>query len=137
MDKRIDVIAAMIQNENTIYDMQELEHAYAPPYSSAKDPVNMAGFVADNVLSGRSKVAAWNEVEGYKKEGAFLLDVRTPEEVKTGTIEGAVNIPLDMIRMKLNDIPKDKKLLVFCRVGLRGYIAARILLRMALRMCST
>ena len=124
VDKRIDVIATAIQGKMTVDDLCEIEHAYAPPYSSAKDPVNMAGFAAQNILDGLVGSITWDELP--RVEG-FLLDVRTGEEYAGGTIRGAVNIPLDSLRQRLGELPRDKRLIVFCKVGLRGYLAARIL----------
>lgn len=128
VDKRIDVLSFAIKNKQTIYDLVEFEHSYAPPYSSAKDPVNMAGFVAENILQNRLKVISWNEVE---KMGTtdMLIDVRTDEEYKSGTIPNAINIPVDEIRNRLSEIPKDRNVVIFCQVGLRGYLAQRILLQ--------
>lgn len=126
VDKRADMLATVIKNNGTIYDLMEIEHAYAPPYSSAKDPVNMAGFVADNILSDKMKVAYWREVQNCDPD-TFLLDVRTKAENQLGTIPGSVNIPVDELRKHLNELPTDKKIIIFCAVGLRGYIASRIL----------
>lgn len=129
VDKRIDVLATIIQKGGTIYDLTELEHAYAPPYSSAKDPVNMAGFVAENLLHGLFKVSYWNEFT-YQFErniDSMLIDVRTAQEHLTKTIPGAINIPVDELRERLQEIPKEKALYVFCEIGLRGYLAQRIL----------
>lgn len=127
VDKRIDVMAALIQKDGTIEDMLNFEHAYAPPYSSAKDPINIAGFVAENVLNGNMKQIHWHDLISMDKNSIFLLDVRTNEEYSLGTIPGAVNIPVDELRKNLNRIPKDKKIVIFCGVGLRGYVAYRIL----------
>jgi NADPH-dependent 2,4-dienoyl-CoA reductase/sulfur reductase-like enzyme/peroxiredoxin family protein/rhodanese-related sulfurtransferase/TusA-related sulfurtransferase len=127
VDKRIDVITAIMQKGGTVCDLKEFEHSYAPPYSSAKDPVNMAGFTAENILSGKVKPVYWNEIENINLNRVILLDVRTPEEFKSGTIPGAINIPVDELRQRLNELPGDKEIIVFCRVGLRGYIASRIL----------
>lgn len=129
VDKRIDLLATIIQKEGTIYDLTEIEHAYAPPYSSAKDPVNMAGFVAENLLQGRFKVIYWDEfLKAYhNNNNAILLDVRTPKEHQTKTIPGSLNIPLDEIRQRLEEIPKHKTVYLFCEIGLRGYLAQRIL----------
>ncbi|MEJ5273057.1 MAG: CoA-disulfide reductase [Spirochaetota bacterium] len=127
VDKRIDVMAALIQKDGTIEDMLNFEHAYAPPYSSAKDPINIAGFVAENVLNGNMKQVHWHDLISMDKNSIFLLDVRTNEEYSLGTIPGAVNIPVDELRKNLNRIPKDKKIVIFCGVGLRGYVAYRIL----------
>lgn len=127
VDKRIDVIAALILKNGTIEDMQNFEHAYAPPYSSAKDPINIAGFVAENILKGSLKQIHWDQLLEMDKNSIFLLDVRTNEEYQLGTIPGSVNIPVDELRKNLYKIPKDKKVIVFCGVGLRGYVAYRIL----------
>jgi rhodanese-related sulfurtransferase len=127
VDKRIDVIATAIQSEMTIDDLTEIEHAYAPPFSSAKDPVNMIGFVAQNILNGLVKSISFDAVREALEEGAFLLDVRTPGEFAAGTIPGAVNIPVDDLRDNLAKLPQDKTVLIFCKVGLRGYLASRIL----------
>jgi NADPH-dependent 2,4-dienoyl-CoA reductase/sulfur reductase-like enzyme/peroxiredoxin family protein/TusA-related sulfurtransferase/rhodanese-related sulfurtransferase len=127
VDKRIDVIAAFIAGGAHIEALTEFEHAYAPPFASAKDPVNYAGFVAENLLQGKSAQVRWNEVEKLKAEGAFLLDVRTPEEFALGHIEGAVNISNTVLRQRLDEVPRDKFVLVYCGVGIRGYMAERIL----------
>lgn len=129
VDKRIDSIAAILGSGGTIYDLQEFEHAYAPPYSSAKDPVNMAGFVAENILKKKTKIIRWKDLLSLNNKDIFLLDVRTEHENKLGTINGAVNIPIDDLRSRINEIPKSKKIVVFCAVGLRGYLASRILLQ--------
>lgn len=128
VDKRVDLLATVIKNGGTIYDLTELEHAYAPPYSSAKDPVNMAGFAAENVLQKRVQPFYWPEIQELSKED-YLLDVRTVEEFSKGSIPGAVNIPLDEIRQRLNEIPADKTVYLFCQVGMRGYLASRILMQ--------
>lgn len=128
VDKRVDLLATVIKNGGTIYDLTELEHAYAPPYSSAKDPVNMAGFAAENVLQKRVQPFYWPEIQGLSNED-YLLDVRTVEEFSKGSIPGAVNIPLDEIRQRLNEIPADKTVYLFCQVGMRGYLASRILMQ--------
>ncbi|HPO48896.1 MAG TPA: DsrE/DsrF/DrsH-like family protein [Spirochaetota bacterium] len=127
VDKRIDVIAAFLKCGKTVRDLAEFEHAYAPPYSSAKDPVNIAGFAAENILLERMKVVHWSDIPKLDKNNSFLLDVRNEEEYALGTIEGAINIPLDDLRDNIEKIPKDKKIIVFCAVGLRGYLASRIL----------
>lgn len=129
VDKRIDVLAEAVRHNLTVYDLEELELAYAPPYSSAKDPVNMAGFVAANILKGDMKVIYWDEIENINKDEYFILDVRTPVEYQGGHIEGAVNIPVDNLRERINEIPKNKKILEYCKVGLRGYLAYRILIQ--------
>lgn len=129
VDKRIDVLAEAVRHRLTVYDLEELELAYAPPYSSAKDPVNMAGFVASNILRGDMKIMHWDELNSINKNEYFILDVRTPIEFEAGHLDGAVNIPVDVLRSRIKDIPKDKKILVYCKVGLRGYIACRILIQ--------
>jgi NADPH-dependent 2,4-dienoyl-CoA reductase/sulfur reductase-like enzyme/peroxiredoxin family protein/rhodanese-related sulfurtransferase/TusA-related sulfurtransferase len=127
VDKRIDLLAATIKYNGTVYNMQEFEHAYAPPYSSAKDPFHIAGYVAENILSGRVRIVHWKEIRDVDFDTDVLLDVRTREEFAIGSIEGAINIPVAEIRERLNEIPRDKRIIVFCGVGLRGYIASRIL----------
>ncbi len=127
--KRIDVISSILKQGGTLYDLQEFEQAYAPPYSSAKDPVNIAGFNAENILRDKVKIVHWHDVTGYNPTHEFLLDVRTPEEYSLGAIEGAVNIPVDELRGRFSELPKDKKIIVYCAVGLRGYLACRILVQ--------
>ena len=127
VDKRIDQIAGLIKRGGTVYDLMETEHAYAPPFSSAKDPIAIAGYVASNIISGAMPVISWRELAG-KKDGIMLIDTRTPEEFSFGTIPGAVNIPLDEMRGRLSEIPEDKPVVLFCAVGLRGYLAQRILM---------
>lgn len=128
VDKRIDLLSSIIKNNGSIYELTELEHAYAPPFSSAKDPVNMVGFVAENILLERLKVIDYSHLSSVDDE-TVLIDVRNPGEVAAGTIEGAVNIPLDEIRSRLQEIPRDKPLLIFCQQGMRGYLAQRILVQ--------
>ncbi len=127
-DKRLDILSSVIKNGGTIYTLAEFEHAYAPPYSSAKDPVNMAGFVAENILQQRLQVIYWNEVANIGKDD-ILMDVRSPEEFATSTIPLAINIPVDELRGRLNELPKDKNIYIFCQIGLRGYLAQRILIQ--------
>lgn len=129
VDKRMDVLATIIQQGGTIYDLTEIEHAYAPPYSSAKDPVNMAGFVAENLMHGHFKVAYWeNFLERYENDkNGMLVDVRTEKEFNRKTIPGAINIPVDELRKRLNELPRNKTIYIFCEIGLRGYLAQRIL----------
>ncbi len=127
VDKRIDVIAAVIRMGGTVHNLAELELSYAPPFSSAKDPVNLAGFVAQNVLSGRSHLITWQDVTKMNREDYILVDVRTADEYQNGHVEGAVNIPVDELREKLSSLDKSKAIVVYCQVGLRGYIADRIL----------
>ncbi len=127
-DKRLDVLASVIKLNGTIYDLEEFEHAYAPPYSSAKDPVNMAGFVAENIIEGTLKVTPWHSTDHISGDD-ILLDVRSADEFNTETISGAINIPVDELRDRLRELPKDKTIYIFCQVGLRGYLAQRILLQ--------
>lgn len=127
VDKRIDVLATALRLGGTVYDLEKLELCYAPPYSSAKDPVNMLGFTAANILRGETKVFHFDDVDLLDRSKVTLLDVRTSEEFKIGTIEGAVNIPVDELREHLDELPKEKPVYAFCKVGLRGYIAGRIL----------
>lgn len=130
VDKRCDVFATAIRAGMTAKDLTELELCYAPPFGSAKDPVNMAGYVIENMMSGLVKTFHWHDIEKISKDpGAFLLDTRNPMEYMAGTIPGFVNIPLDSLRDRLDEIPKDKTIYVTCQIGLRGYIAARILMQ--------
>jgi NADPH-dependent 2,4-dienoyl-CoA reductase/sulfur reductase-like enzyme/peroxiredoxin family protein/rhodanese-related sulfurtransferase/TusA-related sulfurtransferase len=129
VDKRIDLLAEAVRNAYTVYDLTDIEHAYAPPFSSAKDPVNIAGFVAENILNGTMKTIWWREIVDSNADELFLIDVRTKDEYELGSIQGARNFPLDDIREYLNEIPKDKKLVVFCGVGLRAHVATRILMQ--------
>lgn len=128
-DKRIDVIATAIRGGMTVFDLEHLELCYAPPFSSAKDPVNVLGFVAANHLRGDMPLFHWHEVAGRDHEKTFLLDVRTPGEYAAGTIEDAVNIPVDSLRRHMGELPRDREIWVLCQVGLRGHIATRILLQ--------
>ena len=126
VDKRIDVISVAMRAGFTVFDLQDIELCYAPPFGSAKDPVNYAGFVAANIIKGDTKICHADEIAN-PKPNQFLIDVREKSEFTFGTIPGSVNIAVGDLRDRLNDIPKDKELLVFCQVGLRGYIAARLL----------
>lgn len=127
VDKRIDQIALLIKQGGTVYDLIRLEHAYAPPFSSAKDPIAIAGYVASNIISGAMPAITWRELLATDRSGVMLLDVRTAEEFSFGSLPGAVNIPLDDLRERMQELPKDKEIIVFCAVGLRGYLAQRIL----------
>lgn len=127
VDKRIDVIASTMRLGGTVSDLTELELSYAPPFSSAKDPVNMAGFVAENVISGKMDIITPEEFVNYDKKDSIILDVRSDMEYNNGHIEGAINIPVDDLRKKLNELDKDREIIAYCQVGLRGYIASRIL----------
>jgi len=126
VDKRIDVLATAIRAGERVQDLQHEELAYAPPYGAAKDPVNYAGFVASNVMSGDMKICHVEDVADPTPD-QMLLDVRTPAEVEAGTIPGSRNVPLDELRERLDELPRDREMLVFCKVGLRGYLATRIL----------
>ena len=126
VDKRIDVLAVAIRGGLSVFDLEEVELSYAPPYGSAKDPINYAGFVAANNLRGDVGLCHVGEIL-HPRTDQQLLDVRTPAEVEAGSIPGAINIPVDELRGRLYELPKDKELLVSCQVGLRGYLACRIL----------
>ena len=128
VDKRIDEIAMLIKRGGTVRDLVRTEQAYAPPFSSAKDPVAIAGYVACNTLDGVMPVVTWRELAAADRAEVCLVDVRTPEEYALGTIDGAVNIPLDDLRGRLGEIGRESDVIVFCAVGLRGYLAQRILL---------
>lgn len=127
VDKRIDVLAAYIQKEGTVHDLAEFEQAYAPPFSSAKDPLNVVAFIAQNVLDGLSKTVTWDQLPALRSQGAYFLDVRSAEEFSLGSIAGASNIPHTEIRSRITEIPRDRPIVINCAVGLRGYIAERIL----------
>ncbi|TYQ17808.1 UNVERIFIED_CONTAM: NADPH-dependent 2,4-dienoyl-CoA reductase/sulfur reductase-like enzyme [Acetivibrio alkalicellulosi] len=127
VDKRIDVISTSIKFNKTVFDLAELELAYAPPYSSAKDPVNMAGFVASNVLEGNMDISYWHEIDHIDKDKTIVLDVREPAERSLGFIKDSINIPVGEIRERFNELPSDKEIIVCCQIGLRAYVAAKIL----------
>ena len=126
VDKRIDVIATAMRSGLTAPELADLELAYAPPFGSAKDPVNMLGYMAENVLSGLTPTAQWSDVEGLVQSGYSIVDVRTSGEVARGTLLGAINIPIDEMRERREEIPTGK-LLVTCQVGQRGHAATRLL----------
>jgi rhodanese-related sulfurtransferase len=128
VDKRIDVLAVAIQAGMTVFDLEELELCYAPQFGSAKDPVNMAGFVAAGMLRGDHPQIDVEAALATDEAPSLLLDVRTPTEFSGGTIPGAVNIPVDELRARIAELPLDRKVNVFCQVGQRGYMATRILL---------
>lgn len=134
VDKRLDLLASVVSRQGNIFDLIDIEHAYAPPYSSAKEPVGFAGYVAENILTHKFFPIQWHELRGilsrpdWQKE-YFLLDVRSAMEVKDGMIVGAVNYPVDELREMLDELPTDKTIIIYCAVGLRGYIASRILLQ--------
>ena len=126
-DKRIDVLATAIKGGLSIFDLTEIELAYAPPFSSAKDPVNMAGYVAANIVEEGIETAQWHEIDEIVRNGGLLIDVREPHERENGFIKGSINIPLGEIRERLEELPKDQPIYLSCQVGLRGYLATRIL----------
>ena len=127
VDTRIDQYALAIKQGATVEQLTRLEHAYAPPFSSAKDPVAISGYVAGNILSGKMTPLYWREMQQADKSQVTLVDVRTPDEYALGTIPGAINIPLDDLRERLADIPENQPVYLFCGVGLRGYLASNIL----------
>jgi len=133
-DKRIDVISTVMKFKGTVFDLEELELTYAPPYGSAKDPINMAGFVASNFLRGDMPIWHWHDVEKLRAENDFILDVRTAGEYQVGTIEGAVNISDLELRNRLGELPKDKEIYVLCQVGFRGYLSTRFLIQKGYRV---
>lgn len=129
VDKRIDELALVIKQGGTIHDLMRLEHAYAPPYSSAKDPVAIAGYVAENIISGKMKALYWRTLRDSSSDQCYLLDVRTKEEFALGSLPHANNIPLDELRERMDEVPRDRPIYLFCAVGLRGYLAYRILVQ--------
>ena len=124
VEKRIDVISMAIQKSATVYDLEEAELCYAPQFGSAKDPVNFAGMIAANLLRGDAKIAHWEDLENAR---VFVLDVREPSEYRKGCVEGAVNIPLNDLRQRMHEVPKDREVWSYCQVGQRSYYAARAL----------
>lgn len=128
VDKRIDVLAAAIRAGMTARDLTELELAYSPPYSSAKDPVNMAGFMITNILDGQVKQVHWHDVLELREDpNVILLDTRKPGEYAYAHADGFINIELDALRERMGELDKTKRVYVMCRTGLRSYIACRIL----------
>lgn len=126
IDKRTDVLSSLIQQKGTVHDLADFEQAYAPPFSSAKDPLNMIGFVAENQLSGLNHVFEWDQCESVSHE-RILLDVRSENEFASGSIPEAVNLPLEQLRSRIHTLSKDEKFAIFCKSGQRSYIARRIL----------
>ncbi|NLS13393.1 FAD-dependent oxidoreductase [Vibrio sp. SM6] len=125
IDKRIDVMAVAQRAGMTVEQLQHLELTYAPPYGSAKDVINQAAFVAHNLLQGDSKAIHFDQIDSIN-DGQLLLDIRDPEElIETGYIEGAINIPLDQLRLRIKELPRDKEIIIYCQVGLRGHVAYR------------
>lgn len=130
VDKRIDIIATAIKGNLKVWDLQEVEVAYAPPYNSAKDPVNIAGYAAENIINEEHRIFRYFEVADLAQNGSYqLLDVRTKMENSLGTIENAIHIDVNKLRDKLETLDREKTYLVFCQVGLRGYLAYRILVQ--------
>jgi len=125
VDRRIDILAVAIRAGMTVFDLQELELAYAPPYGSGKDAVNMAGFVASNILEGVAEIVHWDQLD----QDDFILDVRSAGEFKRGNVPSSINIPVNEIRSRLDELPKDTIINVYCGVGIRSYIACRILMQ--------
>ena len=129
VDKRIDVIATAIKAGMNVFDITNLELSYAPPFGSAKDPVNMAGYVASNIINGDIKIFHWHDVKSLNPDQVTILDVRTEMEFSNGSIAGAVNIPVDNLRERISELDLKRPVFVFCQIGLRGYIASRILMQ--------
>jgi NADPH-dependent 2,4-dienoyl-CoA reductase/sulfur reductase-like enzyme/rhodanese-related sulfurtransferase len=127
VDKRIDVLAAAIRGGMNVFDLEDLELAYAPPFGSAKDPVNMAGYVASNVLKHDVEMISWAELEMLNQDEYYLLDVRTASEYRDGHIPGSLHLPLDELRGRLSEVPLERRPVVVCKIGMRAYIACRIL----------
>ena len=126
VDKRMDVLSSVIQRAGNIEELVEFEHAYAPPFSSAKDPVNMAGFVAENIMLKKHEIFHWNDLEDMPQDST-LIDVRTNTEFQNGHIPGAINIPVDELRNRLHEINPNQQVYIYCQGGLRGYLAQQIL----------
>ncbi|MFH1487686.1 MAG: FAD-dependent oxidoreductase [Pseudomonadota bacterium] len=134
VDKRIDVLATAIRGSMTVYDLEELELAYAPPYSSAKDPINIAGFVASNLLKGDLDLVLWNDLGGLSPEGHVFIDLRNKDELETsGFIKGALHIPLNGLREKIPELDREKVYIPYCAIGLRSYVGHRILTQKGLK----
>lgn len=134
VDKRIDVLATALKAGMTVHDLAELELAYAPPYGSAKDPVNLAGMAAQNMLAGDVALAQWNDIVSLDLRTTLLLDVRRPDERAQGFIPGSSHIPLDELRQRISELPRDRELIAYCHSGQRSYIAARILSQQGFRV---
>jgi NADPH-dependent 2,4-dienoyl-CoA reductase/sulfur reductase-like enzyme/rhodanese-related sulfurtransferase len=133
VDKRIDVLATALKAGMTVHDLAELELAYAPPFGSAKDPVNLAGMAAQNVLAGDLSLAQWHEISLLNPETTILLDVRNPDERAEGCIPGSVHIPLSKLRARCGELPRNREIVVYCRSGQRSYYACRILTQRGFR----
>ena len=124
----MDVIATAMKANLTVIDLPDLELSYAPPYSSAKDPVNMVGYAASNIVDGFVETVQWHEIDHIVENGGYLIDVREPNELKQGMIKGSIHIPLDELRDRLDEVPVDKEIYITCQLGMRGYVAARMLM---------
>ncbi len=127
VDKRVDVCAALIQNQHTVYELASLELAYAPPYASAKDPVNLAGMIAINQIQGKNPTVYWEDMPLLIKEKTLFIDARSPISYELGHIENAINIPLEQMRSRLNEIPINRKVIVYCNQGKTAYFAICLL----------
>ena len=127
VDKRIDVISTAIYAKMKVTDLKDLDLAYAPPFSSAKDPINMVGFVAENIMSGLVDTITWQDMQELASKGSYILDIREKAEYVLEYLPGSINIPLSELRQHLDEIPKDQEIYVYCHVGTRGYTATRIL----------
>nr|AGF93410.1 pyridine nucleotide-disulfide oxidoreductase family protein [uncultured organism] len=127
VDKRIDVLASAIRFGKDVFDLQELELAYAPPFSAAKDPVNMAGYVAGNIINDKMDIIHWHDLDPQENDDTVILDVRDKQAREDGYIENSINIPLSELRDQLNELPRNQKIVTYCEIGLRSYIANRIL----------
>ncbi|OOM13786.1 CoA-disulfide reductase [Clostridium saccharobutylicum] len=127
VEKRIDIIATAIKGNLNVFDLQDVEVCYAPPYNSAKDPVNMLGYYASNIIDGIVDIIEWDQIDKLDKKNSIILDVREEFELATGTFDNYIHIPLGELRNRLNEIPKDKDIYVTCQVGLRGYVGCRLL----------
>ena len=129
VDKRIDVISMAIQANLTVEDLEESELCYAPQFGSAKDPVNMLGFVASDVMRGDQPVTHVDGLLDGTPDSTFLLDVRSVPEFQRGHLPGAVNIPIEELRERLSEVPQDQQIVAYCQVGIRGYLATRVLMQ--------
>jgi NADPH-dependent 2,4-dienoyl-CoA reductase/sulfur reductase-like enzyme/peroxiredoxin family protein/rhodanese-related sulfurtransferase/TusA-related sulfurtransferase len=127
VDKRIDVLATALRAGLTVFDLEELELGYAPPYGSTRDPANIIGFVASNILRGDVSTVTWDQIATLNRDENYILDVRNPEELAIGMIDGAINIPLGQLRSRLNEIPQNRRIVVYCQAGQRAYFACRAL----------
>ena len=127
VDKRMDVVATAMRLDAHVTELADLELSYAPPFSSAKDPVNVLGYMAEDLLNGTAKSVDWEEALNRDYDRSVLLDVRTVREAEAGRVNGSVNIPVDELRGRMGELDKDKKLYVYCGIGLRGYVACRML----------